>query len=440
MPINPQIVVPQVQGIQLENPLSFARNALAMQEAQSTVAANQLKLQRANALKNVLAAQPGVTRSAEQISNQLLSMGYPEEAKMVMDAEAARVGAETKRYEANLKGAEILGREAFAFTRDPSLLNKQEISAWGQTAVQRGLMSPEALQRFDQLPDDPQTLFAAMMRLARQGLGVAEQKAEFKDIGGQFMGYDPLAASEVGARIDQTPLPADVEAQEARLRAAGRSITTFLTPSESSYSKGAGEKAIDRDFKLYEAAASAPEILGKVNQTLQLIDQGAPITGAAAELQLNFDRLKSTVTGRKDKKVEDTEILDALLGSDVFASLQGLGLQSKNLDTPAEREYLRKVIAGSINLNENTLRRMAVIRGNVQNRLIDRFNSRVDSGELDRFFRETGYPKRKIEKPEMPIPASAVNRLKQNPSAQAKIQFDEVFGDGAASRVLSAGK
>jgi len=54
MPINPQIYVPQIQPMQLQDPMVFARNALAMEEAESSIAANQLKVKRANQLAGLI--------------------------------------------------------------------------------------------------------------------------------------------------------------------------------------------------------------------------------------------------------------------------------------------------------------------------------------------------------------------------------------------------
>jgi hypothetical protein len=363
MPINPQIVVPQVQGIQLENPLSFARNALAMQEAQSTVAANQLKIQRANALKNVLAAQPGVSRSPEEISNQLLSMGFPEEAKMVLDAESARVGAETKRYEARIKGAEILGREAFAFTRDPNLLNKQEIRSWGQTAVQRGLMTPEALQRFDQLPEDPQILSAAMMRLARQGLGISEQKAEFKDIGGQFIGYDPLAASEVGTRIDQALLPPEVEAQEARLRAAGRSITTF--DMSKKFRDTLGEKAALRLDAYRENAEQAARGIETNARLRPLLNDPKFISGTFAEA-------RTAVAKAAGIDVSATEAFLSGMAEQVAARIKAFGAGTGLSN--ADRDYALAWAGGKPDLSTKGIARIMRINDESGDAVIGKYN------------------------------------------------------------------
>jgi hypothetical protein len=79
-------------------------------------------------------------------------------------------------------------------------------------------------------------------------------------------------------------------------------------------------------------------------------------------------------------------------------------------------------MTGTISLDQTTLERMTDIRSKVSERIIDRFNERVDKGELDSYFNVMGMPKRKIEKPEMPslaAPGAATFREGQvavNPS------------------------
>ena len=207
----------------------------------------------------------------------------------------------------------------------------------------------------------------------------------------------------------QTLTP-EVEAQKARFAGAGaaRSFTNIdaRTIPETEYGKVVGKLSGERDVAAYEAALSASEALNKVYQTQDLLASGQPVTGAFAELSNNINRIKQVVTGRKDKSVTDTEVLDALLGSEVFSQIQALGIGARGLDTPVEREYLRKVVAGTINLDSETLKRMTDIRANVMERAVKRYNQRVESGELDRFFRDSGYPKRTIPMPERPKPAA----------------------------------
>ena len=211
-----------------------------------------------------------------------------------------------------------------------------------------------------------------------------------------------LTADDIVSRMALSP---EQEAQKARIAAAGASRQTVqLPPAESAYQTTVGKASGEADIASFDAAQRASDDLVKDFETINLLQTGQASTGITAELALGINRVKAAVGGDKEaaKKVTDTELLNALLGSDVFSNIQALGVGARGLDTPAEREFLREVVSGTISLNAETLRRMAEIRANVKERAIDRFNQRVEKGELDRFFQATGREKRKIEKPARP--------------------------------------
>jgi hypothetical protein len=217
-----------------------------------------------------------------------------------------------------------------------------------------------------------------------------------------------LTADDIVSRMALSP---EQEAQKMRIASAGAARQTVqLPPAESAYQTTVGKASGEADISAFDAAQKAADALIKDFETLNLLETGQASTGITAELALGINRLKASVAGNKEaaKKVEDTELLNALLGSDVFSNIQALGIGARGLDTPAEREFLREVVSGTITMNQETLRRMAEIRAKVKERAIDRFNKRVDSGELDRFFKATGMEKRKIEKPVRPEPPAKV--------------------------------
>jgi len=171
---------------------------------------------------------------------------------------------------------------------------------------------------------------------------------------------------------------------------------------QTEYERTAGKAKFESQQAAYNAAQQAQDNLAKVYETASVIESGQPFTGALAEAQLNIARIKQAVDQRDDKRISDTEVLNALLGSDVFSMLGQLGVGARGLDTPAEREFLREVITGTISLNRETLKRMTEIRANVMERAIDRFNQRVDKGEMDDYFKAMGIQKQKFEKPARP--------------------------------------
>ena len=59
------------------------------------------------------------------------------------------------------------------------------------------------------------------------------------------------------------------------------------------------------------------------------------------------------------------------------------------------------LMTGTTQMNKSTLIRMTELRKNISERAVKRWNNRVDSGELDRYFQAAGMPKQKIEIPKM---------------------------------------
>ena len=398
MPINPQIVVPQVQGIQLENPLNMARNALAIREAQSQIAANQLKTARAQQLKTIFAGQPGEQRDPQAIANALLQAGFPEEAKQIMDFTTSTSQSRKAGLESEAAQFALLGSEAGAFANDPASLNKASILPWASAAVQRGLLTPEAFKRFEALQDDPRVLGAAMRRLQVQALTPVQQletSVMEQDLGGEsrvlrIPKLGGAAEEVVGSRERVTPSP-------------NRPIYN-LGPAETERSKTLGKGGAEADIAEYNTVRSAARSINKDYETIKLLQEGKPSTGITAELELGFNRLKAAAGGKPDaiEKVADTEYLEALLGSDVFNQFQALGVGARGLDTPAEREFLRQVISGTRTLDKETLIRMAEMRARYKRSLVEEFNERVESGELDDFFKDYGRTKRPFALPKPP--------------------------------------
>jgi len=156
-----------------------------------------------------------------------------------------------------------------------------------------------------------------------------------------------------------------------------------------------GGNIADVNVEQYNTATAAVNQIKDIDRLINHIDSSEAITGFGAEILKNLQRVKAAVGGDATK-VTDTELLDVMMGSEVFPMIKALGVGARGLDTPAEREFMRKVLTGSLTLNKNTLRRMAEIRKNVAMRAIDKWNSRVEGGELDRFFESSGIQKKKI--------------------------------------------
>jgi hypothetical protein len=177
-----------------------------------------------------------------------------------------------------------------------------------------------------------------------------------------------------------------------------------LVGAENAYSKEVGDARAKRDIAQFGAAEAATDNLIKINETLNELQTGQAFTGAFSDLQTNIQKVQAKFVADKKagKRVTDTEYLDALLGSDVFPMIGALGIGARGLDTPAERDFLRQVMTGTIKLERDTIVKLTKLRKDIAERAIDKFNKRVDNGELNDFFKYQGTAPRKFEAPKPP--------------------------------------
>lgn len=271
--------------------------------------------------------------------------------------------------------------------------------------------SPEVDPRMAQL--------AALDELALQGNTLAEQRA--KTIRDQMKFEKEMQPS-------QDDLPVSI--QEYNLAVSQGYTGTFAdfrrekAPQfEPEYAKVVGKASAERDNEAFTAAGAAASNLPKIYTTLDQLESSDAITGFGADVLKNVERFRAQFMADEEagKRVADTEILDALLGSEVFPMIGALGIGARGLDTPAEREFLRQVMTGTISMDKDALIRLTEIRKNIAERAIDKYNSRVEKGEFDRFFRVQGIEPRKIQKPTRQAQPTA---SAEPPTVQSDAEYD----------------
>ena len=156
---------------------------------------------------------------------------------------------------------------------------------------------------------------------------------------------------------------------------------------QGEYAKTVGTEVAKKDVALVTNVETAAKNLPKINQALDILQKGDPTTGIGAELILNVNRVRSQFL--KDKKagksVTDTQLLDAFLGSDVFPMIDALGIGARGLDTPAEREFLRNVFTGTIQMDKSTLVKLTEIRKNIAERAVKDYNDKLGSGYFTKY-------------------------------------------------------
>ena len=432
MPINPQIFTPQIQGIQLENPLNMAKNALAIREAQSQIAANQLKTSRAEQLRNIFAGKPGEQRDPQALANALIQGGFPEEAKQLIDFTTSTSQSRKAALESEAAQFALLGSEAGAFVNDPASLNKASILPWASAAVQRGLLTPDALKRFEALQDDPKVLGAAMRRLQvqaltpvqqletsvmEQGLGGESRVLRIPKLGG--------AAEEVsGSRAPVTQSP-------------NRPLT--LISNFAPASETIQEEAMKELRETYKQLKTARVDIDNLRQAADLAKtSGRKYMGTGGSAFLEGAKfLKNRLGVDVDTSaIVNAETARTALFQNVLNNLRKLDAQPSQ-----EQQRIMQEALGNLNTDPDALESVVRVYEDVIRGRVDLHNKSVDesiqSGIKMPYSLRIDLPPPR-DKIAPPPPPEAIAELRANPALKNK--FDEIFGAGAADKALKGGK
>jgi hypothetical protein len=224
--------------------------------------------------------------------------------------------------------------------------------------------------------------------------------------------------SSFGKLIRERDAIAEANPNDPRIKEYNKAITAeqegkgtkiVMPAGETEAAKVIGKGIGETQLKIAESGEAAAENLLKINETLNELRTGKAFTGQFADLQTNIAKAQAKFADDKKagKRVTDTEYLDALLGSDVFPMISSLGIGARGLDTPAEREFLRKVMTGTVGLERDTLIKLTETRKNIAERAVKKYNAKVESGELNKYFQIKGVQPSKIELPTTPqVPGS----------------------------------
>lgn len=441
MPIDPRIAL-GVQAPQIESPMNVMAKAMELQSMQRQNAlferqqAELMRKQQQEAALNAAysnALTPEGRLDEGKLSNYLARAGAGSAIPGAMEAVGKGREAQLKARGAELEQARsnysTYNRAMLAVANRPDL-TKDMAASTARALAAAGIVNPDIVEQgIAQMGDDPEQLRAAILSGARQTMTdeqiseVFGSKLEFRSLGGGEGAFDPYSGKLIRS-TPNIPEPDVVIRQKERVAAAGAPPPSRF---ETAYGVDVSKAAAARDEAAVAAAQQAAGDLEGDYRVLALLAQGKPVTGAFAPIKLEFDKLRNLVKGDKEaaERVTDTELLNSLLGKDVFASIQALGVGARGLDTPAEREYLREVVAGTISMSPDTLARMTEIRANIRERAIDKYNARVERGELDRYFQYSGLPKQKLPKPERPKApaASAAAEVEVNIPGRGVVRF-----------------
>jgi hypothetical protein len=443
MAINPNIAL-AVRGIELQDPLVQYGRVSAIQQAQQQNQLAQMQMQQSqrdlattNALnqayKEAYSPDTGEV-DINRLRGSLATGGYgsklPEVEEKFFKAKkekSAFVEQENKAFDSsmglirnawgNVRTIEDALAVHDATHRDP-IINKRladmgVTEQMGRQTIMEAAKDPVAFADFLKRAQLGAQKFIEMNKPSTQVIDRSGQKDVIQIPG---LGGDPTT---VGTYAD-VPLPEDVVAQKTRIAKAGS--TTVNVSTERAYGGEVAKLAAQQDIELANQASTLPRNAAKIDEALDLLYNADINTGLGAEVFTVLDKARSKFAADKaaGERVEGTEYLDTLLGSDVFPQISALGIGARGLDTPAEREFLRNVITGTIKLDRSTLIRMTEFRRKALENAAKVYNEKVESGALDKYFEYTGRPKAKIEIPKAPTRTQAP-MYATNPQTGARI-------------------
>src|SRR3990167_10546529 len=218
--------------------------------------------------------------------------------------------AEQQSAKANLLKQDSDLIKSFGEQAKNELITVTDQPSWDKyRALQRQRASLLSTPQFQQvaleaLQKDPEIFDPAFLQ-SKLAAGTAAPAGHTRMPGGGLSPVDPqyvagrTAIAKAGA--PQVTVPIDARAQ-------------------SKFADKVGEKTAERIIGMHEGAEAAVENIHKLNLTLKQIKESQAITGPGAEVFTNLERAKQLVMAdqKAGKRVSDTELLDALLGSDLF--------------------------------------------------------------------------------------------------------------------------
>ena len=147
----------------------------------------------------------------------------------------------------------------------------------------------------------------------------------------------------------------------------------------------ATDKIVLEDNKaVYDGAVNAKKSLVKIDKLINELETSDVLTGMGAEFGNVIARAMAQMGSDAARGIStDTQYVNALMGAEVFPLIKQLGIGARGMDTPAEREFLREVMTGTIPLNKDTLLKMARDRKQAEQMNVARYLEREKMGAYE---------------------------------------------------------
>jgi hypothetical protein len=159
--------------------------------------------------------------------------------------------------------------------------------------------------------------------------------------------------------------------------------------ANAEYDKKLQAALVEQDLADIEAVRKAHKNIKKLDEVLVLVDSGKANLGAFQGVKQKLSEIAAQFTNMDEavERATNTQLLEALLGSDVFGMIAILGIGARGIDTPAERDFLIKVMTGQLEMTPEALKQMTYYRRKYSRRVIEEYNARLDAGYYEDYNR-----------------------------------------------------
>ncbi len=148
--------------------------------------------------------------------------------------------------------------------------------------------------------------------------------------------------------------------------------------TEKKYGEQFATKIAGSDSDMRDAAIKAPQLADRANQIKKILADGKVITGFGADFRLQADKAIA-LAGFKGAGGEaaNTETLASGLAQNTLDAIKASGLGSGNGFSNADRDFLEKAVGGKVNLEKQTIDRLANLAHKAAEQTALRWSTRV---------------------------------------------------------------
>lgn len=146
--------------------------------------------------------------------------------------------------------------------------------------------------------------------------------------------------------------------------------------TEKKYGEQFAGQIAQADAAMRDAAIKAPDLAERSNNVRKLLSSGNVITGTGADFRLQFAKA-AQLAGIGNGTASDTEQVATSLAQNTLDAIKASGLGSGSGFSNADRDFLEKAVGGKINLERQTIEKLAELSHRAATKSADKWNTRV---------------------------------------------------------------